>query len=169
MHQVLRAPILVLSTGKRRFAMFPLKKILVATDFSDASDKALGEAIALARSSNAALYLLYVGDERTLHQCAFDFCLPDDMMQAIKERIVTSGEENLRTQLSKFPDASGLPVTTILKQGVPDEQILEEARARGVELIVIGAVGGTRSGKGRIGSIADNVTEDAPCSVLVVR
>lgn len=149
--------------------MFPPKKILVPTDFSENSDKALQQAIDIARWSKAELYLLNVGDERTVRQCGFDFCLPDEMMRQIKERIVTSGEENLRKQLSRVPDGSGVSITPYVKQGVPDELILREAQEKAVDLIVMGAVGGTASRSRRMGSIADRVAEGADCSVLVVK
>jgi nucleotide-binding universal stress UspA family protein len=90
-------------------------------------------------------------------------------MKEIRERIATSGEENLRKQLDRFPEVAQVSITTGMKQGRPDEQILDEAHEAGADLIVMGAASGTGIQENRIGSVADRVARGARSSVLLVK
>jgi nucleotide-binding universal stress UspA family protein len=56
-----------------------------------------------------------------------------------------------------------------LLEGVPHEEIVRFARARRVELIVLGTHGRTGLAKLFLGSVAERVVAAAPCPVLTVR
>lgn len=62
-------------------------------------------------------------------------------------------------------------VTVILSMvdGVPKDVIVQEARAWGADLIVVGSHGHGRMWSMVLGSVARAVLADAPCSVLVAR
>ena len=56
-------------------------------------------------------------------------------------------------------------VTCRLERGAPGERILEQIRAKGVDLVVMSAGGSSTSYGSPLGSVADRILADAPCSV----
>ncbi|HQL83585.1 MAG TPA: universal stress protein, partial [Spirochaetota bacterium] len=65
--------------------MFNPKKILVTTDFSNASDSALKEAADIARKFGSQVHLLHVIEE--IRQCAVDYCLSEPEIIAEKNKL----------------------------------------------------------------------------------
>ena len=65
--------------------------------------------------------------------------------------------------------AAGFDATTEVRAGDPVDQIIASARQRGAGLIVVGTRGQTRLRRLILGSVAQKVLLNAPCSVLVVR
>ena len=143
-------------------------KILVPTDFSDHSDKALGQALDIAKYSKAKIYLLHVVHEE-VHRCASDYCLPEDMLQQMETGMMSAAKENLEKQLAKFPQAKEVEVVTSVRKGFPSEEILKEQQEKGIDLIVIGPLGRTGIVKYFIGSVTKNVVKEAKCPVLVTK
>ncbi|MDQ8045335.1 MAG: universal stress protein [Solirubrobacteraceae bacterium] len=76
-------------------------------------------------------------------------------------------ESALATLASQLGD-HGLKVTTITRQGDPVEVILDVAKERGADLIVVGNLGMTGARRFLLSSIPDKVSHRAECSVLVV-
>ncbi|HEX9157287.1 MAG TPA: universal stress protein, partial [Syntrophales bacterium] len=62
--------------------MFAPKAILVPTDFSEYSDRAIKEAVDIAAQNNSKIYLLHVVDK--LQQCAIDYCIPVETMMKVQ-------------------------------------------------------------------------------------
>ena len=143
-------------------------KILVPTDFSDHSDKALGQALDIAKYSKAKIYLLHVVHEE-VHRCASDYCLPEDMLQQMETGMMSAAKENLEKQLAKFPQAKEVEVVTSVRKGFPSEEILKEQQEKGIELIVIGPLGRTGIARYLVGSVTKNVVKEAKCPVLVTK
>lgn len=143
-------------------------KILVPTDFSDHSDKALGQALDIAKYSKAKIYLLHVVHEE-VHRCASDYCLPEDMLQQMETGMMSAAKENLEKQLAKFPQAKEVEVVTSVRKGFPSEEILKEQQEKGIDLIVIGPLGRTGIARYLVGSVTKNVVKEAKCPVLVTK
>ena len=128
--------------------MFHIRKVLYATDFSSYSTQAYFHAIALAEHHRASLAIAFVwtpatdgGDKRTWRNQL----------------------ENIR------PSNPGIPFNHAFLEGEPAAEIVRYAHDEGVDLIVMGTHG--RSGVERLlmGSVAEKVMREAPCSVLVVK
>jgi universal stress protein A len=141
-------------------------KILVPTDFSEHSDKAIGQALDIAKYSKAKIYLLHVVHEE-VHRCAADYCLPEDMLQQMETGMMSAAKENLEKQLAKFPQAKDVEVVTNVRKGFPSEEILKEQQDKGIDLIVIAPLGRTGIVKYFVGSVTKNVVKEAKCPVLV--
>jgi nucleotide-binding universal stress UspA family protein len=143
-------------------------KILVPTDFSEYSDKALKQALDIAKQYNAKVFLFHVVSTE-VQSCVGDVCLGDDIIRDIKSQIITRAQQDLRTQLDKFPQSKEVSVTMDIGNGTPYEAILKEAEKRGIDLIVIASLG--RSGIARflVGSVARNVLKGAKCPVLLTK
>ncbi|HVN24322.1 MAG TPA: universal stress protein, partial [Syntrophorhabdales bacterium] len=140
-------------------------KILVPTDFSEYSDKALKQALDIATQYKAKVFVLHVIHEQ-ITQCVYDYCLPTAEVQRAEEQLMASAKQNLQKQLEKFPAAKEVEVTADVRKGHPSEEILKEEEEKGIDLIVIASLGQTGLRKYLIGSIARNVLKGAKCPVL---
>lgn len=143
-------------------------KILVPTDFSEFSDKALRQALDIAKQYNAEVFLFHV-IPKDIQRCVADACLGDEVLQEIEKQMVTRAEQDLRGQLAKFPQAKEVPVTADVGKGTPYEAILKEVDERGIDLIVIASLGRSGIAKFLIGSVARNVLKGAKCPVLLTK
>ncbi len=145
-------------------------KILVPTDFSEYSDKALAQALDIAKQYDAEVFLLNVIHEE-LYSLGEGFALglSQEVLQQIADLPRDEAEENLRNQLNKFPQAKEIKVATNIRQGVPYEEILKEAKEKGIDLIVIASLGRSGIAKYLIGGVARNVLRGSKCPVLLTK
>ena len=65
--------------------------------------------------------------------------------------------------------AAGLTGEMVVIHGVPFQQILDTAKARQVDLIILGTHGRTGLAHVLLGSVAEKVARLAPCPVLIAR
>lgn len=148
--------------------MFAPKTILVPTDFSEFSDKALQQAIDIAKQHNAKIYLFHVIG--TIHrQCAIDYCVDSRMVEEFEKNSVDASKEMMQAQIDKFPEAKSVEIITDTRKGTPYQEILEEQVARKVDLVVIASHGRTGLMHYLMGSVAEKVVMGATCSVLLVK
>jgi universal stress protein A len=147
--------------------MFAPKSILVPTDFSEYSDRAIKQAVDIAEQNNAKIYLLHVVDQ--LQQCAIDYCIPLEVMQKVQSDSEKEASRKMQEEAQKITQAKKIDVTFDVKSGIPFEEILKEQQERKADLIVIASHGRTGILKSLIGSVADKVMREAKCPVLLVR
>lgn len=117
-----------------------MKKILVATDFSDAAKNATQYAAALAQQFNASLHLLHVFLEPAP---ALDVPVTwgDNVEAEQKEKSAHLAAEATSLQTS-YP---GILVSTDVVMGFTGESIADEADKGSVDLVVVGMKGGKHS------------------------
>lgn len=147
-------------------------KILVPTDFSEYSDRALRQGLDIARQYHAKVFVLHVIDEEIYGPVArtpSDFGLSRELWKQVKNRHRSDVEIRLRSQLYKFPHAEEVDVSTNIRVGVPSEEILKEAEEKGIDLIVIASLGRTGIKKYLIGGVSRNVLKAAKCPVLLTK
>jgi nucleotide-binding universal stress UspA family protein len=136
-------------------------KVLVATDGSEHSVKALNRAMELAKNEGAEITLLSVA-----YYSREDL---DEIPLNIQEKLDAQAADALKKAKALF-DAKGIKVETVLEAGyVPANNIISKAEEGKFDLILMGSKG--RSGlRGLlIGSTAAKVVANAPCSVAVLR
>lgn len=143
------------------------QKILVPTDFSQYAGKALQEGLFLARQFNAKLYLLHVVQD--IQQCAADYCLEPRILEEFRTSAVAASKEKMQSELGQYPEAKGLEVTTNVRVGRPDDEILKEEQEKNIDLIVIASHGRTGLTKLLMGSVADRVSHGAKGQVMLVK
>ena len=140
--------------------MKTLKTILHATDFSDLAANAFHAAFALARAHGARLLLLYVKQPQETMQGEFGLMPPEPEASdaAILDRL---GE--------LVAEGSPIQVERLVAHGNAAEVIVQVAKEKHCDLIVLGTHG--RKGLGRLfyGNVADDVTRAAPCPVMALR
>lgn len=135
--------------------------IMVPTDFSYASDAALGYARMLAARFGASLHLLHVVDEPGSWSEVYA-ALPE-----IQLRLSADAARRLEAMAACLPQE--LHATSAVVCGAPVPSIVKTAEARGVDLIVMGTHGRRGMGHLLLGSVAERVVRLAPCPVLTVR
>ena len=141
-----------------------LKKILVPTDFSETSKKAVKYALRFAEQFGCEIALLYVVEPATPMIGApigvEPFTDKDEFSMAEKDLAVLAAE--LRTK-----DAHS--VSSLVRVGHAPNEITKAAKDLDVDLIIIATHGYTSWQHFCIGSTAERVVRTAPCPVLVVR
>ncbi len=143
-------------------------KILVPTDFSEYSDKALRQALDIALQYRAKVFVLHIVHEQ-ITQCVYDYCLSAIEVQRAEDQLLAAARQNLTKQLAKFPAANEVELTADVRKGLPSEEILKEEQENGIDLIVIASLGRTGLSKYLIGGIARNVLKGAKCPVLLTK
>lgn len=146
--------------------MIALRNVLVATDFSEPSDAALVYGRELAARFGATLHVLHVTENiyLTVANEAYIAMAPD-----LQEQIEDGARRELRRLLADT-DKSGPPsIPIVLRSSSPAQAIIEYAKGRGIDVIVMGTHG--RGGLAHLvmGSVAERVVRLAPCPVLTVR
>jgi nucleotide-binding universal stress UspA family protein len=138
--------------------MILLKRILVATDFSEASDAAMDYGRSLAQTFGSSLHLLHVTENHFLRPTAAD-----------PSQITAATHQRLSDRLTDH-DRAALHATTALKTSDhPAEEIVEYAKMHRIDLIVMGTHGRGAVAQLLVGSVAERVVRTAPCPVLTVR
>ena len=137
---------------------------LVPIDFSEYSLHALDYAVELAGKLDARLTLLHVIQSLPVGGADMGVTLPYAYIENL--------EAELRRSLESYCEritAKGLLSASVIVHGVPFQEIIETARARQVDLIIMGTHGRTGILHVLLGSVAEKVVRLAPCPVLVTR
>ena len=148
--------------------MFKPCRILVPTDMSDHSYKAMRNAFDIARQYNSEVFLLHVIQD-PVRQCAIDFCISEELFVKLQEQMIESVREEMMNQLARFPSIDPDAITADVKIGEPYHEILKEADEREINLIVISSLGSSGLPKYLVGSVARHVLLEAKCSVLLTK
>jgi nucleotide-binding universal stress UspA family protein len=147
--------------------MMTLERILVATDFGEASDTALAYGRELARRFGATLHVLHVVDD-VAARIDLAAGLPPDV-----GHIQADFEERARRDVAALvsdEDRRDLHAeTALLTSAVPERAIVAYAADHRIDLIVLGTHGRGPVAHLFVGSVAERVVRRAPCPVLTVR
>lgn len=142
-----------------------LKRILVPVDFSPLSKKALLYAARLAKQFNAELDLFHAVEPEVLP--AFDGYMLAPPPIPNSAGVSCAGQLKTWTHFAR--NAGVARVGSMIRRGLPAFEIVEAAKERDADLIVIATHGYTGWKHFTIGSTAERVVRAAPCPVLVVR
>jgi nucleotide-binding universal stress UspA family protein len=143
-------------------------KILVATDGSKYSEKAVDYGIDLAKKIGYDVLGLYVVNLKSLELFAIGH--HDDIggYENADRTLKDEGGVALNYVAAKGDELS-VTVTKRIVRGHPAEEIVNVARQEGVEMIILGNLGKTGIEHMLIGSVSESVVRRSPCPVLVVR
>lgn len=129
-----------------------ISKIMVAVDGSENAGKALQHAVQLSQKLNAEIMAMHVVERRLFGP---------------KPELAQNGADRLLSEA--LGEVKGVGVAERLEFGSPPEKLIEAAREAGYNLIVVGSRGLSRVERFFLGSVSDDVSHHAPCSVLIVR
>lgn len=144
-------------------------RILVPTDFSEYSDRALAQGLDIAEQYKAKLFLLHVLHE-DIYRDILEFTFLDEAVRrSIRDRAVDRAQESLLKQLGSFPQAQDSDAVTHVRWGIPYEEILKEEIEEKIDLIVIATLGKSAIARYFIGNVARNVLKGSQCPVLLTQ
>ena len=126
--------------------------ILVATDFSTRSFRALRQAGLLAQAGGQ-LHVLHVVDDDQ----------PPDLANIEKRE----AERVLREQIASVPELDGVNAGVLVVEADPFDGILRAARDVGADLIVMGAYGHSRAREYLFGGVTRAMLKEAPLPLLL--
>ena len=132
-------------------------RILVATDFSDTSRRALDRAMELARPGSVV----------TLVHC---WSVPPNIAGFSAGDLMARVEADATARIEKLASevaTNRIEVTTVVREGYPASIIREMASS--ADLVAIGSHGRRGFRRLILGSVAEKIIRHAPCSVLVAR
>jgi nucleotide-binding universal stress UspA family protein len=143
------------------------ESIVVGTDGSATASEAVRQAMELATSVEAKVYLVSayeptpegrLRDERAQ--------IPADLQWMVNPRedveaTLKAGAETIREK--------GIEVETLAREGDPADAILDVAEEKNADLIVVGNKGMTGAKRFLLGSVPNKVSHHAPCSVMIIR
>ena len=143
-----------------------IQNILLPTDFSACSQRAVEYATTLARKLGAAVHLVHVLEEPFTTKGSWEFHRQDT--PELRERMYQDSQSRLAEIADKLHGA--VPqVTTEVRSGTPTDAIVAAAIDYGADLIVMATHGRTGLPHLLLGSVAERVIRGARCPVLAVR
>jgi nucleotide-binding universal stress UspA family protein len=142
-------------------------RIVVGTDGSDTAAEAVRQAVDLAKLSGAQLSIVSAYEPISKRRIEGEQQgAPADVQHEIGPR------EDVNLVLDGAAAAAkreGLEVQTHPVEGGPSDALLSVAEETGADLIVVGNKGMTGAKRFLLGSVPNNVSHHAPCSVMIVR
>ena len=139
------------------------RNIVIATDGSANSRRAVSCGIEIAKLSGAAVHVLYVVDTPSVISENWTAC-----KETIHEVIMNDGKKIL-SRVKKIVEDSGLTVREVLLDGHPGNEIINFAENNNMDLIVMGTLGKTGFEKFLMGSVAEKVIRGSKVPVMVIR
>ncbi|MRH77958.1 universal stress protein [Spiribacter sp. C176] len=149
--------------------MAVFNRILVPVDGSSGAVQALDKAVALQKLTDAEILVLCVFKHHSLREASISMvrpnkmAIPDDALKEYATDIAMSAKQYI---LDRDVDAEKL--RAFVKGGRPSGTIVQFARQRDCDLIIVGATGTTGDSSALLGSVAQRVAGAAHCPVLVV-
>lgn len=153
--------------------MFAFQRILVPTDFSDCSERALLAAIGFAARFDSVIHVLHVTD-RPGSRVYEDNTATDNAVEAL-EAEEAALREAFGKAAARVADETGLPsipaerIAFSVSGGTPADEIVRIAEDERSDLIVLGTHGRTSVKDFFVGSTAERVVKNANCAVLAIK
>ncbi|NIP62371.1 MAG: universal stress protein [Nitrosopumilaceae archaeon] len=135
-------------------------KILVPLDGSENANKALIHACDLAKNYQSFITIIYIAEKPT----PLNLLDKKEYMKITKrfgKKILEKGKENALKR--------GLDAKAILKEGNVADEIVEYAKNDNTNLIIMGRKGLGKATRFLIGSVSSKLTNNSPCSLLIVK
>lgn len=145
--------------------MEKIQKILFPTDFSENSNYAFDYALDLSKKFGARLYILHV-----IHELidTTGFYVPNISLDQLQTDLVKGAEEMMgrfiKEKMGEFKEYETMNII-----GLPHIEVMNVAKDKGIDMIVMGTHGRTGIDRVLFGSTAEKVVKKAPCPVLTVR
>ncbi|NWF95939.1 MAG: universal stress protein [Candidatus Thorarchaeota archaeon] len=141
------------------------KVIMLPVDGSRDSGRAASVAFELAHITKGKLLIVHIINVGAVQQIA-KMSSTDSLL--VLRQYMENGKnllENYRAAAAEYR----LDIELILDQGSPPQRIVQLARERRVDVIIIGSRGASGEDRGSVGSTTERVVRDADCAVLVIK
>ena len=152
-------PVWVVKAG----ATAEFKTILCPVDFSESARRGLTNAIHLARTFQANLTVLTV-----IQPLGRIYVTSAEIADEAQAKYAEEQQQQFDRFLANF-DFHNVRWSKTVWHGWPHEQILTLAREQSADLLVMGSTGRTGLARILMGSVAEKVIREMPCSVITVK
>lgn len=145
-----------------------IEKVLVYVDGSEQSITAAQYALCLAKSTGAALSVVYVVNTRALD----DLVKASIFLMEEQEEYARDIEADALKYLNLINDMaqrSGVTVETISRKGSVHQEIISVVREKGIDLLIIGELSRIRSRRDELYNDTERAMRMVNCSVLIVK
>ncbi len=146
--------------------MFKTEKILVPTDFTEFSDKALKKGLDIAETFNAEIFLLHVIPEDIGISSTF---LDRETLDDIHQKMEMESMKEMEEQVERIIGNKKIKVNYVIKRGIPYHEILKYEEEAGADLVVIASHSKSKIEEAFFGSTTEKVVRRSKVSVFVVR
>jgi nucleotide-binding universal stress UspA family protein len=165
---VRKAPVDVLVV--REDAQGPFKKIVTCVDFSENSAKAVQCALHVAQQDGGSLDCLHVYQSALAMSLDYGGFAPS-MPATIDPEAVENWRKDLEAFLAPLTrDVGDVKVTSLIKERVNiREAIIDHVNEVHATLVVLGTRGKTGLREMLIGTTAEKIVQNAPCSILAIK
>ena len=137
------------------------KKILIPTDGSKASERAIGSLKHVMNKDDGEIIVLSVAETITPHHFQSKRRIAE-----LNSVIIDDAKEDAEAFKNKIN--VDVKITTQVGEGRPSDNILEVAEKEDVDLIIIASSGKSSLDRFRLGSVAEKVVSRADADVLVI-
>lgn len=145
------------------------QKILIATDGSKCSQKAVFQGMELAKLIGAKVYALYVLDKNAYIPPALETPIHLGSKWDVMEETLRQEGDNAIQYANDIAEEKGIDYEGVVIEGNPADTILEFAEQKKVNMIVMGTLGKGGLERFLLGSVTDKVVRHSKISVLVVK
>jgi nucleotide-binding universal stress UspA family protein len=136
-----------------------LERILYATDFSRASERALPIVSAIARHYGSQVFLANIWKSKPYPMPDIGVSLPSEEEKEARGRMA---------DLLLRPELENLLTTVELEDGEAVERLKTYVEKHSIDLVIIGTHGRTRAAHAFLGSVAEELFRTLKCAVLTI-
>lgn len=146
-----------------------LHSVLVTTDLSEAAAAALEPAADMARTFHAPLHVFHVLEDLAAYPLINLSYFPEVGAAQFYTKAETDATATLQGLVKKHCPPATVESTIVVGRGQVAAEIVQEAKRRKSDLIVMATHGRTGWQRAILGSVAEKVARTAECPVLIVR
>ena len=144
-----------------------LKKILVATDFSPLSQRAMDYALSFARHYESTMTVAHVLSpalyETPSTAALYGALDPLPYLDGVRREL-----QHRLDELAQYADESGVKCHPVLVEGGISQELKRLVEDRYIDLLVLGTHGAERWNRLVMGSVAESVVHNAVCPVVTI-
>lgn len=139
-----------------------MKNVLVPTDFSGNATHAIRFALELCRKQKAKMTLF--------HSFVIPVYATDvPVFPQADEELRKVSEDTIQKLVNKLEEENpGIEMDSLITQGYAEDEIVEAAKAKQADIIIMGTQGATGLREALVGTITASVMEHAGCPVMAV-
>jgi len=135
--------------------MQKIKRVIIPVDLSDGSRVAAEQGAFFAKLLDVEVSIITVDDTNQF------------MVSAMLEQRAAEAKQQRLDEVKKIAEHEGVSVSTLIKKGVPSEEIIQHATEE--DLIVMASQGKKGYNRLMLGSVSEEVLRSAPCSVMIIK
>jgi len=137
--------------------------ILVPTDGSDNSYRALDAALLLSEKLGSNITVIHVMEEVPITHIGSEKML-NELLKAYKKE-----NQDILLKCTEIANQKGLTIKTLLLQGNPASAILDYNKKEKFDLVIMGSRGLGKFKELILGSVSSKIMHHSPCAVLLIR